>query len=102
MYQVDKDDIEMIRETINNLIDIPEVDNSFPAEEDKPKHAGPETHKEALDTMDPDVENIEEEEKDLWDLILQEHNLAVIVSWSGTDWLCCTRVISVNFIIFYI
>lgn len=42
VYQVDKDDIEMIRETINNLIDIPEVDNSFPAEEDEPEHAGPE------------------------------------------------------------
>ena len=84
-YQVDEDSTEMIREIIDNSMDILEVDNSFPAEENEPKHAGPETHKKALDTIDPDIEDTEEEEEDLQDLIPQGHNLAVIVPQSGTD-----------------
>ena len=40
-YQVDEDSTEMIREIIDNSMDILEVDNSFPAEENEPKHAGP-------------------------------------------------------------
>ena len=99
-YQVDEDSTEMIREIIDNSMDILEVDNSFPAEENEPKHAGPETHKKALDTIDPDIEDTEEEEEDLQDLIPQGHNLAVIVPQSGTDWLCCTGVIGVDFIVF--
>ena len=84
-YWVDEDGTEMVGELIDDLIDILEVDDFLPAEEDEPKHAGPEMCKEALGTIDLDVEDTEEEEEDLWDLILQECDLAVIVPQSSTD-----------------
>ena len=68
-YQVDKDSTAMIRELINNLIDTPEVDDLLPTERDEPKHAGPEMWEEVLSIMNADVEKIEEEEKNLQDLI---------------------------------
>ena len=84
-YQVDEDSTEMIGELIDNSMDIPEVDGLLPAEEDEPRHTGPETWEEALGIMDPDVEEVEEEEEDLQDLIPQGHDLAVIVPQGGTD-----------------
>ena len=85
VYQVDEDSTEMIRELVDDSMDTPEVDNSLLAREDEPKHAGLGMQEEALSTIDPDIEETEEEEEDLQDLIPQGCDLVVIVPQYDTD-----------------
>ena len=96
---MDEDDTEMVGELIDDLIDTLEIDDSLLAEEDELEHAGPETWEEVLGVIDPNIKEAEQEEEDLWDLIPQRQDLVVVVSWSGTNWLCCTGVVDVDFII---